>query len=179
MIEFVAQFRSDIAGRLMVKMAADGMEVLSGDDALELVESLDEHSIGEIMVCAATDALFLKWKQAVTASSVAVDLLRQKHAGGSQDALQKEVKNLNGHTIALLTRLQRLACWICFAYREVGTLEEGKLVLDTYMQRRFSTSTCRNAAGLILAARLIPGILLDHRLRHAARYPKLGPAHFT
>ena len=60
MIEFVAQFRSDIAGRLMVKMAADGMEVLSGDDALELVESLDEHSIGEIMVCAATDALFLK-----------------------------------------------------------------------------------------------------------------------
>ena len=57
-------------------------------------------------------------------------------------------------------------------------MEEGKLVFDTYMQRRFSTSTCRNAAGLILAARLIPGILSGSSTETCSAVSQIGTCPF-
>ena len=156
MIEFVKEFRNDIAGHLMVKMAKDRLDDLDADEAMEMIESLDESNIREIMVSAATDHVFSQWKKSVLSTSVAIDLLKQKHAGGDAVKLKREVKNINGQSVALLTKLQRLACWICYAYSKIGTMEEGKLVFATFMRRRMNTTACRNAAGLILAARLVP-----------------------
>ena len=162
-LNFVKKHRRDIAEQLEMRLIEAGLEggddnVMDDDEGLCLIESLNESNMREVMVNAATDANFLTWKRAVNGSGVAAELLRMKYGGLPSSEESKKHRELNNPE-KTLTRLQHLACWITFHFQGLGCAEEGTMLFDTYYSNRFQTKTCRAASGMMLASKLIPGIL--------------------
>lgn len=157
---WVQERRDNVAIQLATKMMRvrvdDQPGMAADNDAMGILGSMDDTNMEEVMINAATDAQFEEWEKTVLAPSVARELIRTKY-GGEKDT--KKENNAINKPNKMLTILQHLACWLVYVYKDIGNVEDGNLLFDDYHKRRYQTTTCKNAAGLLLGALIIPNLL--------------------
>ena len=148
--------KDNIAVQLTAQMIDCKITSDNDDDAVGLMTTIEEADMEEVMINAASTAAFVDWHSSVFSPCVVRELIHSKYEGEPKhDKENREVRLPH----KLLTTLQHLACWLVYAYNELGSAEEGSMLFTDYYNRRFQTSTCRNASGLIVAALVIPDIL--------------------
>jgi len=160
MVDWTRARKENVAVQLVTQMMTnrdnDQPELLERDADL-LIQSLDDTNMEEVMVNAAADAEFKEWQKSVYEPSIACQLIKDKWAGthNSQEKILQEIQGPK----KVLTYMQHLGCWLTFVYKDLGAVEDGNLLFTSYHDNRFNTTTCRNAAGMIMAAMAIPDLL--------------------